>query len=277
MKKTILKNLKFIIIGLVVASSFTALAAGTWNDPTANAPANNVAVPIHTGPDQVKTTATCVSGNCGGLSVGPFAVFSNAEFDQQVFFNGMIRGGSATTTDSQVNFGDTSHEVNGTVAGNVSAVGALQSKSVANASSSPLCAGTDGTIVVCGAAPTATESYSIAAQEVVWPIPDYDYTENLSPQDDYYVAFCLNTPAQRSINFTVEYTSDKGVSRTVNVTIPFGQSCVNTGPANTAQEAPHTDVGNASAQCLYNTADPYYQSPVYQGYSVDVDPSLRCQ
>lgn len=275
MKKTLLNNLKFIIFGLVVAIGVSAAYAvsNNWAAPTSSAPSNTIEVPLHTGPDQIKI---------GGLSVGPFAAFSNAELNQQVYLNGMVRGGDPTTANSQVKFGDSAHVVNSTVAGNVNVVGTLQGSSVANANSSTLCAAKDGTIITCGAAPAVAETYTIAAQQIVWPIPDYAYTGNSN--NSYAVAFCLSSPALRNLQFTVIYATGAGIPyqvRTVSATIPAGQSCMNNAPSGVvlaadSNPANHTKVGNAQSQCLYNGTDVTYQSPAYQGYAVNVDPSLRC-
>ncbi len=274
MKKTLLNNLKFIVLGLVLSFGIGAYATGTWNAPTASAPSGGIDVPLHTGPDQIKTTGSCTSGNCGGLSVGPFAVFSNTEFDQTAYFNGMIRGGNSSTANSQVTFGDSSHTVNGDVAGNVSAVGALQDGGVANSDNSTLCAATDGTISVCGAPAPTEEIYTVPAQQVAWPMPDYAYDGN--PQHAYVEAVCLSGPALRAFKLKITYTSAQGTQGSAALTINPGQSCASNAPTSVVLSAPATKVGQPQSQCIYDTSDPTYQAQPYQGYAVDVDPSLQC-
>ncbi len=273
MKKNILQNLKFIAFGLVLAAGIGAAAAGTWTAPTGIAPAGNIAAPLHAGPTQGKTTGTCTPANCGGLSVNTFAVQQNAEFDQQVFFKGMIRGGDPAQVDSQVKFGDSSHKVSGTIAGNASAVGALQSSGVANGQSGTLCAGKDGTIIVCAAAATQAESYTVPAQVLVHPMPDYVYTPG---GERYILSVCLSGNALRNLSFTVIYTEDTGASKTAVVNIPTGQQCSSHAPLDVVFAAPHTIVGDASNACTYEGNDTMYQSPAYQGYAVSVDTSIQC-
>lgn len=273
MKKNILQNLKFIAFGLVLAAGISAVAAGTWNVPTAAAPAGNIAAPIHAGPTQGKTTGTCTQANCGGLSVNSFAVQQNAQFDQQVFFKGMIRGGDPSQADSQVKFGDGAHAVSGTIAGNASAVGALQSGGVANGKSGALCAGKDGTIIVCAAAATQPESYTVPAQVLVHAMPDYLY----SPGGERYIpSICLSGNALRNLSFTIIYTEDTGASKTAVVSIPTGQQCSTHAPLNVVFSAPHTIVGDASNACTYEGNDTMYTAPAYQGYGVSVDTSIQC-
>lgn len=264
MKKNILQNLKFIAFGLVLAAGISVAYAGIWSEPAGAAPASNVAVPLHSGPTQVKT---------GGLSVGPFAAGQNGQFDQQIFVNGMLRGSDATQANSQVKFGDTAHTVNATVTGNASAVGALKSSGIANSQSGALCAAKDGTIVVCGAAEVQAENYSVPAQVLVYPMPDYAYTSG-GPR--YIPSLCLSSTAFRNLNFLVKYTEDTGTSRSVIMTVRTGQMCADRTSSNVVLSAPHTIVKDATGKCTYEGNDTNYQSPAYQGYSVTVDPSLQC-
>lgn len=274
MKKNILQNLKFITFGLVLAAGVSAFA-GTWAGPTASAPTNNVAVPVHTGLTQVKTTGTCVENNCGGLSVGTFSVLQNAEFDHNVFFKGMVRGGTPEQTDSQVNFGDNTHVVNVSVTGGASAVGALQSKGIANSSNSTLCASKNGIVTICGSAAATQESYTVPAQQLVYAMPDYAYTPG---GEKYIPTICLSSTALRQLSFTISYTEDTGASKTANVTVKAGQLCSDRSSSEQGivLSAPHTKVGDATNKCTYEGTDSTYQSPAYQGYAVTVDSSLRC-
>ncbi len=267
MKKNILPNLTFILLGLVVALALNA-SADTWAGPTGSAPANNIAAPLHVGPDQIKA---------GGLSVGTLAVAQNAEFEQQVFFNGMIRGGNGSTADSKVSFGDTAHIVNGTVKGDVNATGTLTSAQLANSSSTSVCAATDGTISLCGAATAQKQVYTVPAQTLVYPMPDYAYTPG---GQKYILSVCVSSPAQLQIPFTIRYTDpSNNTTNYGNLTINAGQNCAQTPIANGSYavlSAPATQVPPATNQCTYETSDPTYQATPYQGYSVSVDPSIQC-
>ena len=147
MKKNILQNLQFILIGIIIAGSITVAYADGWLDPSAAAPANNVAAPIHTGPTQVKD---------GGLAVGTFAVQQNALFSQNTYVNGSIFGGQPGDSSSQVNIGgidhsNVTHTIPVTVSGDVTVTGSINDASVAGPSNNNLCAGKDGTIILCNA------------------------------------------------------------------------------------------------------------------------------
>lgn len=274
MKKTLLQNTKYIIFGLILAFA-ASVFAGTWTNPTTTAPGGNLAVPIHTGPTQVKGSGACTAGNCGGLSVGTFSVAKNAEFDQDVYFNGVVRGDTPADTASSVNFGDSTHVVNATINGNASVVGVLKSGGVANSSSASLCAGVDGAIKVCGAATAVKENYTVPAQSLVRPMPDYAYT---SSGRKYIVTVCLSDTAQRALTFHVKYNEDTGTQRYATVNLSANQLCgyENNSDSTVVLSAPATKVGPATNKCVYEGADTTYQSPAYQGYAVSVDQSLRC-
>ncbi|MEO5646359.1 MAG: hypothetical protein ABIO57_01145 [Candidatus Paceibacterota bacterium] len=147
MKHTLLHNLTYVTFGLIVALGLNMVSAASWIGPNASSPSGNIAIPLHTGPAQIKD---------GGLSVDTFLASQNAQFGQQVFFKGMVRGGTPTDSSSTVQFGTGSNATNITATGNVSAVSSISSSSVANTSSSPLCATTNGTIILC--TPGATQS-----------------------------------------------------------------------------------------------------------------------
>ena len=145
-KQTLLINTKYIIFGLIVALSVGFIHAD-FPSPTATPPGANIATPLHTGPDQVKDA---------GLSVNTFLANQNAAFKQQTFLNGTVFGGNPGDATSTVVVGDTTLPANIAVNGNLSAASFIQSTSVANASSSNLCASPNGTIVTCTGPVTAT-------------------------------------------------------------------------------------------------------------------------
>ena len=138
---TLLNNLKYITLGLIVALAIGVTHA-SFTLPTTTPPGANVATPLHTGPDQVKDA---------GLSVNTFLATQNAAFKQQTFLNGTVFGGKPGDASSTVSIGDSTAPANVAVNGNLSAATFLQSSSVANTSASNLCATADGTIVTCGA------------------------------------------------------------------------------------------------------------------------------
>jgi len=145
MKQKLLHNLKFIILGVLLAAGLTFAYADGWVAPTAAAPAGNIDVPLHDGPTQVKD---------GGLSVGVFAVGQDAQFAQSTYLTGMVLGGTPGLVNSEVSIGGvdaegTNHTIPVTVAGDVDATGAISNDIVKNANNSNLCAGTDGTIGLC--------------------------------------------------------------------------------------------------------------------------------
>lgn len=141
---TLLQNLKYIALGLILAGSF-GLVHAQFN-PSVSAPGNTIATPLHTGPDQIKD---------GGLSVNTFFATQNAAFQQQTFLNSIVRGGSPSDTDSAIVIGDASAPANIAVNGAVSAKAFLQSSSIANNDSSALCATATGALVTCDTGPTA--------------------------------------------------------------------------------------------------------------------------
>ncbi len=164
LKKTIINNLKYIAVGMVVAISISyayaawGTPAGTYTDPTGTPPANNIDMPLNVGAtDQVKSIGSCVAGNCGGLSLnGAFLASENAQFNQQVFFNGVLGGGTAPLASaSAVRFGGTdsagyTQGASIVTSGGVNATVSMQGSTLANADGTKtLCADSGGHIVFC--------------------------------------------------------------------------------------------------------------------------------
>lgn len=146
MKTSLLTNLKYIMLGLVLAAGLSLVHAD-FPAPTTTPPGGNIDVPLHTGPDQVKD---------GGLSVNTFQALQNAQFKQQTFLNGTVFGGGPTDTHTlPVVIGDAGAPANIAVDGNLSAVSFIKSGSVANVTSSNLCATAQGVIVTCTQSITA--------------------------------------------------------------------------------------------------------------------------
>lgn len=91
----------------------------------------------------------------GGLSVHAFVASSGAQFDQDVSFVGMIRGGTPSDVNSTVTFGNTSASVGVKIAGLTAIDGKFQSDALkTGGGEKPLCAKADGTIYLCGSTNT---------------------------------------------------------------------------------------------------------------------------
>jgi hypothetical protein len=166
MKQTLLHNLKFILIGIVIAAGISFVYADGWTLPSSAAPAGNVDVPLHTGPTQAKA---------GGLGVGTFAVAQNALFDQNTYLNGSIEGGTPSTLSSQaqvniggLDAGGTTHTIPVTVAGDVSATGVMTNPAVATQDSqNNLCADKTGKIILCTtSSPAVTGGSQLSINQV---------------------------------------------------------------------------------------------------------------
>ncbi len=285
MKKNLLNNLAFIIFGLVLAGAVSAFAV--WSNPSANAPSGNIAAPVHTGPSQIKATGDCTTSNCGGLSVGPLAVFSNAEFDDKVYFNGVVRGGTSldSNASSVVDFGSSTNSTGTTSgyvgAGNASVTGLIQDKdlasNVASNARNTLCAyGYTGKIVPC-TTPDAGEVYAVGVQTLIYTLPDYLYDSNKPVDQDYIAVVCLSTAAKRPLTFRVPF-SNGNFSTTDVVSIRAGQACSDRDPStyNVVLAASSTKVPPVTEKCVYEADDPNYTGAAYQGYSVNIAPAMQC-
>lgn len=138
-----MQKIKLVIFGLVLAFGLNYVSAQTWSDPSGAAPSNNIEVPVHSLSGlQIKT---------GGLSVNTFVAAQDAQFDQQLFLRGMIRGGfpGDGTTSSTVTFGGNGKTVSGEVTGTLRATTYLQSLEVDGNTRTPLCADQNGNVVAC--------------------------------------------------------------------------------------------------------------------------------
>ncbi len=87
MKKEIIKTAKIIILGIALSAGIAF--AQTWNAPSSNPTAGNIAAPINVSSSaQVKT---------GGLATGPLAVFGNSAIYGNVNILGAITSNSNNT------------------------------------------------------------------------------------------------------------------------------------------------------------------------------------
>lgn len=138
-----LKKIKLTLFGLALVFGAQMISAQTWTDPTTTPSGDNMEVPVNaTGVSQTKQ---------GGLSVGAFIAAQDAQFDQQLFLNGMVRGSDPTdlSADSTVLFGGNGKTVSGSVTGNLSADTFIQMTTLGGAAATPLCADEMGNIIAC--------------------------------------------------------------------------------------------------------------------------------
>ncbi len=157
MKKTILTNLKFMSLGLMLAL-FASYAHATWgglnglySGPSASFPGSNTAFPINVGTlDQVKD---------GGLSLGgPFIAAANAQIDGSAIFHGVIRGGlpGDPTSSQTVSFGGNGAGVHLAVNGGLGNTNyRVQSVQLSNTANGAICANEIGVLVLCDVDSTA--------------------------------------------------------------------------------------------------------------------------
>lgn len=93
----------------------------------------------------------------GGLTVGTFQARNDSYFDQNVYFDGLIRGGTVNSPASTpVTFGGPANKVDVSFTGTASINGVYQSDSLKTGGGlKPLCANQNGTVYLCAAAPVA--------------------------------------------------------------------------------------------------------------------------
>lgn len=139
-----IQKIKLIIFGLVLAFGLNYADAQTWRDPSGRAaPFDNIDAPVH--------VLSGLQIKDGGLSVNTFVAAQNAQFNQQLFLRGIIRGGfpgdGAST--STVTFGGNGKTVSGDVSGTLSANKYLQSLDVDGYAETQLCADQNGNVIAC--------------------------------------------------------------------------------------------------------------------------------
>lgn len=137
------KNLLQLVL-CAFALIFVASMVSAYTLPTKAPSAGNTDGPLIIGAiNQTKS---------GGLSVGSFQVRKDAYFAQNVFFNGLLRGGTATSNiGAPVKFGGPSNRVDALFSGAVSISGTYQSNTLkTGGGKKPLCADSTGTLYICG-------------------------------------------------------------------------------------------------------------------------------
>ena len=141
LKQTLGTNIRIITLGVLLALGASYVHAA-WSEPVGTAVPGDtyVHIPINTGSvDQTRN---------GDLHVGTFMAESNAQFDQNLFLAGVVRGGTPSDVNSTVSFGGTD-TVNIVGTGGINATSYLRSDLLANNNSKEVCATPEGVLVLC--------------------------------------------------------------------------------------------------------------------------------
>lgn len=163
MKNKIIHNLKFILLGIIVALAASYVYARTQTD--APCPANDVEIrPCHSSTNSpvVITTGSDTNIKEGSLSVGTLVAEKAVQIDGKVTFQGFLRGvvagGDVTVKGpTEVDFGTEGHGVGATITGNLSVGTTAGSASAANLVNNgggngtlqKICSDTNGKIILC--------------------------------------------------------------------------------------------------------------------------------
>lgn len=145
--KTFFSNLKFVVVGIIIAIGLSYASAASYTEPTGTPPANNTDTPLNIGTtSQVKVSGDCTSNNCGGLSVGAFSAMQNAEFDGQTFFNGVWNAITQVSGGTKISLGNTV-----AIHGGLDVTKTMQSDKIKSSSGAGICANTNGVLILCSA------------------------------------------------------------------------------------------------------------------------------
>ena len=146
--KKLFQNIKFIVLGSVIAIALSYVAnAATFAVPSGAAPANNTSLPLNVSTaDQVKQ---------GGLAVTTFLANANAELDGNTYFGGVIHT-DPTSTNATINFGGTDpkgiiRKVALAITGGFSNTGSITSTPLANTKMTTVCSDANGKVILCSA------------------------------------------------------------------------------------------------------------------------------
>lgn len=144
--KKIFQNIKYVIIGTVLAVGLSYIAhAATFTAPTGIPPANNTATPLNVGTtDQIKQ---------GGLSVATFIANANAELDGNTFFGGVLHADPTNST-ATISFGgmdpkSVERKVALAITGGFGNTGSIASTPLSNTTMSTVCADANGDVILC--------------------------------------------------------------------------------------------------------------------------------
>jgi hypothetical protein len=148
------------LLALVVVFFALAGITNAYNSPSVAAPGSNTAEPLDISAEsQVKNS---------GLSVNTFVARGNALFSQKAIFNGLIRGGSPTDTNSTINIGGVSggtYSVDVHATGTAKAITGFNASTLthAYASDQQICSDADGNIIICQNGPYTPGTSTIYA------------------------------------------------------------------------------------------------------------------
>lgn len=164
--KTFIQSIKFIVLGVAVAVGASYIHAQSWTPAPGTPPGSNTIFPVNvSSDDQVKD---------GGLSVNAFVANQNAQFDQVIYLQGAMHGGTASTIDSTILFGGTdpitssiNRVVNIVATGGLKATNNIQSDTLTELYVGDLCANSLGELVRCA----STSTYPTISQVEVYTGP----------------------------------------------------------------------------------------------------------
>jgi hypothetical protein len=149
MKKMIIQNSKYVIVGLILITGINSVFAEPQVKNTSTPPENNTDVPINVGTtaQEKGQGAVCTgTGTSCGLSVNEFVAASGVQFNAQLVLEGSVLGNAQ----KEVLIGSTNvHGV--TATGGFSTETYFQSDTLKHSSSQPqpLCNDSAGNIVKC--------------------------------------------------------------------------------------------------------------------------------
>ncbi len=196
MKKKLLQ-LSAAVLSLV----FLAAVAHAYTPPISAPTAGNSDAPLNVGSvDQAKS---------GGISVGTFLAQKSAYFDQNVLFDGLIRGGTPAAS-APITFGGPSNKVDVLFSGALSINGVYQSNSLKtnDGGTDPICADANGVIYVCSQTPppppTPAQPIDVAAQYATYPAGTF-VVGTLSQSTEVSVTITVDASVPSSGNGTLSY------------------------------------------------------------------------
>ncbi|HWC57505.1 MAG TPA: hypothetical protein VG621_00935 [Candidatus Paceibacterota bacterium] len=256
--KNVFNNLKLITVGLVLVVGVNYVYASTWTPRPSTPPDGNTDFPVNVGTDpQLKP---------GALSVDAFTAALNGELDGTTYFQGLLRGGTPTTNDSNIAFGgddplDVSkqHAVDLVVNGGIGAQQTITTGSLTSSALSKVCATPDGVLVLCTAVHvglTANPTTVNKGGSSVLTVSATGFQGSVSCSIDKGVGTVAMSNAGGN--------SWTGTTTATNITATTTYTATCTGPSGTgtgqATVTPQVISGTISASCLnYKTGNDYHQ------------------
>lgn len=156
MSKEMLKHARLLALGLVlvVGLSYMSVYASEWVNRPSNPPQSNAERPINVGGESQEKE--------GGLSVQTFIATMAAQFRNDIYLSGMVRGRPLLGKET-VSFGTT--DSSGLYTTTIALTGDLDTKSavskkLANLDRREVCADANGTLFLCGGDPVPFDACS---------------------------------------------------------------------------------------------------------------------